>query len=509
MENTIEEKKEKILIFVVAYNAEQHIEKVLNRIPTTFLKSYPYEILIIDDSSADQTFEVAKKYQKANLDMNIRVLYNPINQGYGGNQKLGYRYAIQNGFDAVVLLHGDGQYAPELIEEMVLPLTKGESEAVFGSRMINKKDALRGGMPYYKFVGNIILTRIQNKILGSSLYEFHSGYRAYSVNALSKLPFERNSNDFHFDTQIIIQLLLAKFRIKEIPIPTFYGDEICHVNGIKYGWNVIVASIQSKLHKMNIFFKMEYDVDDGKPHYQLKLGYTSSHTMSIESCPSESKVLDLGAGTGLLAAELKKKGCEVTGIDMFPQADNPNFDHYYISDLDSPDFQVPMADYDVVMMLDIIEHVNHPEGLMDYIREKFHPTHRPKVIMTTPNIAFFITRLQLFFGNFNYGKKGILDRTHKRLFTFNTFHRLCEQTGYIINKSKGIPAPFPEALGDNFLSRFMISVNKLLIKLSKRLFSYQIYVELEPTPVVEKLLNYSITESSKRSKALELTDEKN
>nr|MBS0036642.1 glycosyltransferase family 2 protein [Saprospiraceae bacterium] len=283
---------QRVLIFIVAYNAEQHIEKVLNRIPPSFLEKYDYEVLIIDDSSGDNTFEVAKKYQQSNLSMNLKVLYNPINQGYGGNQKLGYRYAILNEFDAVVLLHGDGQYAPELVEEMISPILFGEAKAVFGSRMMNKKDALKGGMPYYKFIGNIILTRIQNWILHSNLYEFHSGYRAYSVSALSLLPFERNSDDFHFDTQIIIQLLLAKFKIKEIPIPTFYGDEICHVNGIRYGWNVIKASIQSKLHRMNIFYKMEYDVDDGTPHYDLKLGYTSSHTMALENTPAKSRVLD-------------------------------------------------------------------------------------------------------------------------------------------------------------------------------------------------------------------------
>ncbi len=493
----------KVLIFIVAYNAEQHIEKVLNRIPSPFLEKHEYEILIIDDSSEDKTYEVAKKYQQSNLSMNLRVLYNPINQGYGGNQKLGYRYAITNGFDAVVLLHGDGQYAPELVEEMVDPLLNGEAEAVFGSRMINKRDALKGGMPYYKFIGNIILTKFQNWILNSGLYEFHSGYRAYSVTALERLPFERNSNDFHFDTQIIIQLLLAKFRIKEIPIPTFYGDEICHVNGIKYAWNVVVASLQSKLHKMNIFYKIEYDVDDGAPHYQLKLGYTSSHTMALKNTPAESRVLDLGAGTGLIAKELKKKGCKVTGLDMYPQENNPHFEEYFVSNLDSPDFDFPMDSYDVVLMLDIIEHVNHPEYLMDFIRSKFHPTHRPKIIMTTPNIAFMVMRFQLLLGNFNYGKKGILDRTHKRLFTYTTFLRMCKQTGYLVKKVGGVPAPFPEAIGNNWLGRFMVKVNNFLIKISKRFFAYQIYVELEPTPVVEKMLKYSITESDKKAKKLE------
>lgn len=498
---------QRVLIFIVAFNAEQHIEKVLNRIPRSFLEKYDYEVLIIDDSSGDNTFEVAKKYQQSNLSMNLRVLYNPINQGYGGNQKLGYRYAILNGFDAVVLLHGDGQYAPELVEEMIHPILKGDAKAVFGSRMINKKDALKGGMPYYKFLGNIILTKFQNWILKSDLYEFHSGYRAYSVPALSVIPFERNSDDFHFDTQIIIQLLIAKFKIKEIPIPTFYGDEICHVNGIRYGWNVIMASIQSKLHRMNIFYKMEYDIDDGTPHYDLKLGYTSSHTMALDHTPTGSKVLDLGAGTGLIARELNKKGCKVTGLDMYPQTDNPNFYDYYVSNLDNPDFNFSMDSYDVVLMLDIIEHVNQPEYLMDFIRSKFHPTHRPTIIMTTPNIGFFIVRLQLLLGNFNYGKKGILDRTHKRLFTYTTFLRMCKQTGFLVKKVKGVPAPFPEAIGNNWLARFMVRVNKFLIKISKRLFAYQIYLEIEPTPVVEKMLKYSISESDKKARELQEVDE--
>lgn len=491
----------RLLIFIVAYNAEQHIEKVLNRIPIEVFEKFDYEILIIDDHSADRTFEVARKYHSANPNLNIKVLFNPINQGYGGNQKLGYRYAVNNGFDFVVLLHGDGQYAPEYLVKMVEPLESGEYQAVFGSRMINKRNALKGGMPLYKFLGNIILTKSQNFILGARLSEFHSGYRAYNVHALSKLPLERNSNDFHFDTQIIIQLLLGKMKIKEIPIPTFYGDEICHVNGIKYAWNVLVASVQSKLHQLNLFYKLEYDLPDESSPYTLKLGFTSSHTMALEAVPKGSKVLDLGAGPGHFAGLLKEKGCRVTGIDMYDQEENFNFFRYIKGNLNNPDFDLKIGEYDLVLMLDVIEHVDDPEALLDYIRSNIHPQKRPMVIMTTPNIAFFVIRLQLLFGNFNYGKKGILDRTHKRLFTFKTLKRLCEQTGYVTKKTRGIPAPFPVAIGNNWMSRFLLWTNKVLIKVSKRLFAYQIYVELEPTPVVENMLDYSISHS--REKAME------
>ena len=493
----------KILIFIVAYNAEKHIESVLKRIPASFFEDYEYEILIIDDSSKDNTFEVAKRFQKNNINLNLKVLYNPVNQGYGGNQKLGYRYAIRNGFDVVVLLHGDGQYAPELVEDMITPLVAEEANAVFGSRMMEKKNALKGGMPLYKYVGNIILTRLQNKILKASLSEFHSGYRAYDVHALARLPFERNSNDFHFDTQIIIQFLTAKFIIKEIPIPTFYGDEICNVDGIKYGRNVIKESILSRMHKLNIFYKIEYDIDDDTPIYDIKLGYTSSHTMAIDAIEDGSTVLDIGCGEGLLAREVKKKNCTVHGIDMIQVKNQDIFERYQQMNLDNPDFNFSFEPYDYILLLDIIEHLGDPEGFLDYIREK-SGLKQPVVVMTTPNIAFFITRMQLFFGNFNYGKRGILDLTHKRLFTFSSMKRLCEQTGYQIIKLRGVPGPFPKALGKNWLSMFLLRMNRFLIGISKRLFSYQIYIEIQPTPVVERLLEYSIQESKRRAQEPEL-----
>lgn len=494
--------RKRILLFIVAYNAEKHIEGVLRRIPYSFLEKYDYEILLIDDSSADSTFEIATQFQNDHSSLRIKILYNPINQGYGGNQKIGYQYAITHAFDIVLLLHGDGQYAPEHIESLISPILQEKADAVLGSRMIKKSDARKGGMPLYKFIGNIILTRLQNTILRTQLSEFHSGYRAYSVKALRSLPFDRNTNHFHFDTQIIIQFLLGKLRIQEVPIPTYYGDEICHVNGIRYAWNVLKVSLASRLHQMSIFYRIEYDIDDGQPVYDLKLGYKSSHTLAIANCQEGSQVLDIGAGTGLIANELKKKKCQITGIDQFPQAGNPHFDDYYVVNLDAPDFPMPMEKFDTVLMLDIIEHVAEPEKLLDYIRSGFHPTHRPRIILTTPNIAFIITRLQLLLGNFNYGKKGILDLTHKRLFTYNTLASLCQQTGYIVRKKKGIPAPFPQAIGKNWFSFSLVTLNQALIRISKSLFSYQIYIEMEPTPVVGKMLEYTLSESIKKNKSI-------
>jgi glycosyltransferase involved in cell wall biosynthesis len=227
----------RIGILVVAYNAETTLESVLSRIPTEFISSISV-ILICDDASQDSTFSVGQQVQQVRPDLPITLIRHPVNLGYGGNQKAGYRWMITNNIDVVVLLHGDGQYAPEFLPKMVEPIATGAADVVFGSRMMTPGTALKGGMPKYKFVGNKILTFWQNRMAQVRLSEWHSGYRAYSTEALSKTAFERNADYFDFDTEIILQMIEAKQRIVEIPIPTFYGDELSRVNGIKYGWRV-------------------------------------------------------------------------------------------------------------------------------------------------------------------------------------------------------------------------------------------------------------------------------
>ncbi len=484
----------RVLIFVVAYNAEKTIESVLDRIPAE-LRTSQVEVLIIDDSSPDSTFHTGLKREDQVSDFKITILRNPENQGYGGNQKLGYRYAIDHGFDIVALVHGDGQYAPEKLPVLIEPLVRGEADAVFGSRMINKKDALKGGMPLYKWIGNQVLTAFENRVLHTQLSEFHSGYRLYSTAALAKIPFERNSNDFHFDTEIIIQLVFAHLRIVEIPIPTFYGDEICRVNGIKYAIDCCKAVLRAKCHEKNLLYDRKFDVGQVELTYDLKLGFPSSHTAAIDSVRPGTEVLDIGCGQGYVAVELAKRAKQVTGIDQYvpaePPAPNVQLKRW---DLDTQEFPVEVSQFDQIFMLDVIEHLHDPEVFMEKLR---HATgrKRPEIVLTTANIGFFITRFMLLFGQFNYGRKGILDRTHTRLFTFRTLRELFEQTGFKVLEMRGIPAPFPKALGDNALGRLLVSLNQFFIGLSRGLFSYQIYLRAQALPTVPTLLAETIDRS--------------
>jgi glycosyltransferase involved in cell wall biosynthesis len=179
-------KQKRIGVLVVAYNAASTLAKVLDRIPSEIRPDIE-EVIVSDDHSQDSTYLVGLGYQQQS-DLPITLIRQPTNLGYGGNQKAGYNLAIEHGLDIVVMLHGDGQYAPESLPEILAPLLNEETDAVFGSRTMIKGAARRGGMPLYKFAGNRILSRFENAALGTNLSEFHSGYRAYSVAALTRTP---------------------------------------------------------------------------------------------------------------------------------------------------------------------------------------------------------------------------------------------------------------------------------------------------------------------------------
>jgi glycosyltransferase involved in cell wall biosynthesis len=491
----------KVLVFVVAYEAEATLEKVLDRIPRRVFE-FDTEVLVIDDSSRDRTFEVGLR-SASRSDRRVTVLYNRDNQGYGGNQKLGYAYALRHNFDFVVLLHGDGQYAPESIPDLLQPLIDGRADAVLGSRMLTPGGPLKGGMPRYKFLGNRILTRIQNLVLRSGLSEFHSGFRAYRVSALGRLPFQYNSNVFHFDTEIIIQLMLAGCRIQEVPIPTYYGEEICRVNGVRYAIDVVLATLVSRFHCLGVLYDRKFDIEGrGNLHYRLKLGYRSSHTEALKAVRGGARVLDIGCGSGRFARELAKKSCRVVGVDKFLPAERDAFKNFRLWHEEEP-WDLDLREFDYVLLLDIIEHLKEPERFLDDLRQAARSLRRePKFIVTTGNVTFGIVRLQMLLGNFNYGKRGILDMTHTRLYTFRTLRLLFEQCGFRVERVVGVPAPFPEALGLNRLSRFLVWLNDVLIRVARGLFSYQIFMVATPMPTVDALLDDSIAGSREKAAAV-------
>lgn len=240
--------KEKIAIFIPAYKAVRTLDAAIRRIPPS-LKNKVAEIYVFDDASDDNTYLAGIGYKLLNNLKNVNIYKNPRNLGYGGNQKKGYNYAIKKGYDIVVMLHGDVQYAPEKIPDLIRPIEEGKADVVMGSRILGHP--VRQGMPVWKYLGNRFLTFIENIMLGIDLSEYHTGFRAFRVDALKEIPFNRNSNDYDFDTEVILQLLLKNKRIKEIPIPTHYGPEshqITFLLTLRYGFRIMRSLVQFRMH---------------------------------------------------------------------------------------------------------------------------------------------------------------------------------------------------------------------------------------------------------------------
>lgn len=240
-----ENRNAKVVVVMPALNAARTLTDTVSAIPREWVD----EIILVDDGSQDQTVELARA-------LPLRVIRHPHNVGYGGNQKTCYLQALEDGADVIVMLHPDGQYEPTLIPELVKPIVEGKADLVLGSRLMEQGGALAGGMPWWKFVANRSLTTIENRALGTSLSELHTGYRAYSRELLTSIPFLRNSLDFSFDSELLMQVVHFGFRIDEVPVRTVYSEEASSV-GLKastiYGLKTLRALLRLELHRRHIW----------------------------------------------------------------------------------------------------------------------------------------------------------------------------------------------------------------------------------------------------------------
>ncbi len=312
----------------------------------------------------------------------------------------------------------------------------------------------------------------------------------------------------HFDTEIIIQLLIARMTIKELPIPTYYGNEICHVNGFAYAANVVKAALKARLQEMCLSYDPAFDCAPAGTYspYTPKFGYSSTHTAAMERILPNSRVLDLGCAGGYLGARLRShKKCFVTGMDIDPV--RPGLlDEFIPCDLNARAPSFDALSYDTVLLLDVIEHLRKPEIFLEELRRIMAWNPALELFISTGNIACFAIRAMLLLGQFNYGPRGILDLTHTRLFTFASLRRALRQAGFDVLETKGIPPPYPLAAGNNFFSRILLAVNGFLIALWRGLFSYQIFMRVKAQPSLELLLATAEAQSHIRAAAIKSAD---
>ncbi len=482
------------LVFVVLYEGESHIGSVLDRLPTECWDPDAYHVLIIDDSSTDRSAAVAGAWLRHHDVVNATVLRNPVNQGYGGNQKLGYRYALDHGFDLVVLLHGDGQYAPELVSTFVEVFRETGADVILGSRLHSLRSAAHGGMPFYKIVGNRLLTWFQNLVTGRRLSEYHTGYRAFSRAFLQRVPFEIDTNEFHFDTEILLQAFHVDARIVELPIPTHYGDEVSRVRGLRYARDVVGATLRFRMHQLGMLCSLRYrDLTPGRYLDKTLVPY-SSHRRALARILDwqAEEVLDLGCGSGYVARECERAGVRVTGVDRVPPPAG-SMSHFILHDLDEAP-PVDPAGFDAIVLLDVLEHLSDPERFLIELRSRSRSGRGiggpPRMILTTPNVAFAAVRFNLLLGRFNYAERGILDLTHRRLFTRGSLLQLLEECGYEVESLEGIGVPFPAVMPGR-LGKPLGWLADRLAALWPTLFAFQFLVVCRPRPGLGALLERS------------------
>ena len=475
---------DRVLICVISHDYAIPTSTILADL-REFVQDLDHEVLYFSSqknkSSQKNFFKIDSSKQKK---IDSHFIFESL--GYGELQKLAFHYSIKHKFDTVVVLHQKGNIFQELLGSLNSFLPRNDTQVFLGSRFISKEGILETKTPTLKKWGSKIITFLQNKILNSSFSDFHSRFRSFSVEALKLVPFQFNSDGYEFDSEILIQLWASGCNIVEVPIPFKYGENIRQENSLSYVWKLLKTTCCYRLHQMSLFYDRKFDLESGFAKYKLKKGFPSTHEFAIQSINSDSRVLDIGCGNSLVAGELKKGGCYVEAIDYEEPQGEQVIDRFTKMDINDSDANIAVSEFDNILLLDVLEHVEDPEAFVLRLRINAKGKN-PKFIVSVPNIAFFVVRIQLLFGNFNYGIRGTLDLGHRRLFTFGSIQQLFLQAGYRIQTIKGIPAPFPLAIGENWLSRCLLIINQMLIKLFPRVFAYQIILIASPSPTLDDL----------------------
>jgi 2-polyprenyl-3-methyl-5-hydroxy-6-metoxy-1,4-benzoquinol methylase len=355
--------------------------------------------------------------------------------------------------------------------------------------MMNKNQAISGGMPVYKYVGNKVLTSFENLILRTRMSEFHSGYRMYSTTFLNKVPFHENTDVFYFDTEIIIQARHLGSAIEEVPIQAFYGDEDCNVNGFAYALDVCKAVILYRLHQLHIIRKANYIVNRSYVH-KKKTSAFSSHQIILNDIPEGTgRILYIGKNENLLSDELLQKGYSV---DLVLDLDTELVSGEKGLSVERQNFQNLQLEYDrvfdYVILGDVLSQTANPEELVRQAHRilKLDGT----LVCSVPNIAIWLYRLSLLIGRFNYGPAGTLDYRNLRFFTKFSLLRVFKRQGLVVDTVKYTSLPFEvffESSGKSLILRLIDRLYYLKVKLWPSMFSYQFVTSVKVKSLVDEV----------------------
>lgn len=486
--------KYQIALMITVKNVGRDIENIILRIPTK-ITNYLKEIYIIDDSSTDDTYQqsiaVRNKFKRAN----IFVCKTPHAMGYGGVQKIGFIYALNNGFDFMITLDGNEDHPPEYLPKLIASIEEHDADLFFASR-ITEFSLLRGNFRFsHIWLSSRIVTWCVRKLSNVNFYCLDIGYRVMRIEILKNIPFQLNANDFKFNTDIFFQLLSSGTQIVEQRFPM--GNEINyhHKEELLRRWYRLKAAIKYQLFRMGLFYNPLLDFNlFNQDNYYLKKAHNSLHQYIIRQNFSDKIIADLGSSKGYISNLIAKTAKEVIAIDFNKQKSKNNRVSFQSLELDEDfDAQLGFNKFDTVLALDIIEHLKEPEAAVQKISKILKPG--GKIFASTGNISFIIIRIMLLFGFFNYGKRGILDLSHRRLFTIYTFKKLFMTYGFEIVRVKGFGPPIRDLISDRWPFVWIDALFSFLATLMPKLFSYSFLLEAKRLPSLAE--NYKATIDTK------------
>lgn len=482
------------MILLVPTLLDDALLNLLNGIPSPLLEDEHIDFVLLDRSLDGKCSQLASQWVTKQKLSSWTLLHNPVAHGYGGNQKLGFRLALNREYDFVIHFLADGRYAPADLQRFVNEIRSQPSDVLLGDRL-NDPMQVKRSMPLYRRFANKILAWYQNRCAHSHLNDFHCALRGYSTRFLNTVPFEVNTNDLHFDSHLLLQAHCIQANIRQIPVQYMHDKGTPYRAGIGYAWNVFKSATQYRMHQMGMLCSLSYR--DLRPtKYQDKTtDFKSSHQLALKLVRNlkPQSITDIGCGPGYVAKHCKDTGIRVTGLDMYPPLEG-TMDAYHKVVLESDPLPVDPFDSDAVLMLDIIEHLANPEAFLIGMRNDsvhLHQSSREKtLILSTPNIAFIMPRLNLLFGRFNYAERGILDITHKRLFTRSSLRHCLETCGYQVEKMHPVGLAF-EVVFKGVLGKVLARLSWFAACILPTLFAAQFLVICHPSPGLKQILQDS------------------
>lgn len=414
--------------------------------------------------------------------LDLRLRRPPRPTGPGGLRKDAFEHALGAGLDWVVALRADGTHPPEALPALLRPAVCEGRDAVIASRLAPGHAAGDAGLSLSRRLALALEAGVQNRVLGLRRRDYGSSYRVIATRALEAIPFQLDSDDRRFDVELALQLRALGARVEEVPVAPAWREDDRAREALGHAVRSLRAALAYRLHQLHVTRDGRYLVDP-EVHYTLKLSATGSHMQIVDAIAPGSRVLDLGCSQGLLARPLREKDVKVTGVDAGP----PHrlaaaLERYHRRDLEEP-LALPCGrEFDYVVLADVIEHLRNRQALLRGARRFLREDGR--LIVSTPNIALWFYRLSLLVGRFEYGPRGVLDRTHVHLYTRATFRREVERAGFRVLRERVTALPFEVVFESTGRSRAVLGLAKgyhALARLWPEMFAYQIILEADIT----------------------------